>query len=213
MRKKLFILVLTLLMGSGLSSVSAARYTILYINTATATVGNRQLKVGDTFDEKDIKNIKWDSSTQCIKVRNESTKRTRVLTRRNVETAEHPTLKEYLVKQRVLATRDYTAQKTVQLLDTVAFELTAGLQIQPNERQSQPNRRVKYRAVWKDRKVWTSLPLSDSGDQLYLTRNIFGHHDPRPASITIFEYDLSTDHEPTCLGSLLVEPLPLVIEH
>ena len=200
MHNKLFFLVLIVLMTTGMSPVMAARYTILYMNTKTVAIGNKQLKVGDTFDEKDINAIKWASSTQCIKVRNEATKRTRVLTRRNVETAEQPSLKEYLVKKRGLYTRDYTPLKTVQLLDTVTFDLTG-----------MSTGRIKYRAVWKERKVWTSLPLSSEGDKLYLTRSIFGHHNSQPANITVLEYDLDTNSEPTRLGELFVEPLPFVI--
>jgi hypothetical protein len=183
--------------------VSATNFTILFLNTPSVQIGGKTLKVGDSFSESDISSIKWKSNKQLIKVRNESSKRTLVLTQRNSE-SEGPSLKNYLTKKKILAARSYSdlPVKTAQLLDSISFDITETVKDS-----------IKYIAVWHDGdyRVRTLLPLSGDKKRLCLTRSIYGHHTPREAEISILKYDLKNDSEPENLGYMLIEPLPFVL--
>ncbi|MBQ9232114.1 MAG: hypothetical protein IJ190_13200 [Prevotella sp.] len=181
-------------------SVSATRYTILSLNTRTVKVGSRILKVGDSFSDKDIHLIKWVSDRQAIKTRNEDTKATRVFTKRNVEGEETPSLKRYLTQRKGLMTRSISL--SVELLDTVSFDIS---------NMSTDNK--MFISVWKDGdyRVRTSLPVSQDGKRLYLTRGIYGHHKPKKARIGILQYNLKTNSDPDTLGLLSIDLLPLML--
>ena len=177
-------------------TVSATRYTILFLNTPSVKVGNLTLKVGDSFSDDQLASIKWVSDKQLIKVRDEASKKTRVFTR-NESRKEGPSLKEYLTKTKGLNTRGF--RKTVQLLDSIDFN------IMESSRDS-----IKYIAVWHDGdyRVRSLLPLSEDGRSLSVTRSIYGHHAPREAMIGILRYDLKSDNKPDSLGYLHIELLP-----
>lgn len=196
----LFCMVLTMMCLIG----SATNYTILFLNTPSVEIGGKAFKVGDSFTEKEISSIKWKSNKQLIKVRNESSKRTLVLTQRNMNESEGPSLKNYLTKKKILAARSYNdlPVKTVQLLDSINFDISETVKDS-----------IKYIAVWHDGdfRVRTLLPLSGDRKSLSLTRSIYGHHTPREAEISILKYDLKKDTEPEQLGYMLIEPLPFVL--
>ena len=179
-------------------TLSATSYKILYINTQSVRIGNNVLKVGDSFSDKDLKSIEWVSDKQVIKARNEDTKRTRIFTKWNVKGVESPSLKDYLTKRKSLMTRSIS--RTVELLDTICFDIS-----------DISNNSMKYISVWKDGdyRVRTSLPVSKDGNCLYLTRNIFGHHEPKQTRIGILQYNLKTDSNPDTLGLLSIQILPL----
>lgn len=194
MNKKLSVL-LFLIVSSG--TIFAVRYKILYLNTTSVKIGNRVLKVGDSFSEKDVPSIDW-KSAQVIKVRNEESKRTCVITERKNELDFSPSLTDYLTNVKGLYIRDYNSKKALQLLDSITLNVTGAKETS------------KFIAVWHDGvyKVRTELPLSKDGKHLYLTRSIYGHHTPQKASILFLEYNTRTNAEPANLGYLLVEPLP-----
>lgn len=200
----LFRVIASVLLAAIWGVASATRYTILFLNTPSVKVGNLALKVGDSFSEDQLASIEWVSDKQLIKVRNEESKRTRVLTKRNVSREERPTLKEYLTKSKGLNTRDFdnSNKKTVQLLDSLRFDIS-------NITKDSAN----FIAVWHDGdyRVRTLLPLSEDGNDLYITRSIYGHHTPRNANISILKYDLKSDAKADSLGYLQIELLPLVL--
>ena len=195
MNKKLSILLL-FIVSSG--TIFAVRYTILYLNTTSLKVGSQILKVGDSFSEEDVPSIDW-KSAQVIKVRNEESKRTCVITERKNELDFSPSLTDYLTRDKPLVIRDYGSnKKALQLLDSITLNVTGA------------KKSSKFIAVWHDGvyKVRTELPLSKDGKHLYLTRSIYGHHTPQKAYILFLEYNTRTNAEPANLGYLLVEPLP-----
>ena len=192
------------------------KFTILMMNTKTVIIGKKQLKVGDSFTEGDIGQIKWISGQQFLKARNETTKRTQVLSLKSLGKKESPSLNEYLVKKRKLSTRSFGQKGSdvitytinndtiIQLPDTVALDISTGT-----------NDQTLYAAEWEDGKnsLQKSIPISDDGQQLYITRDLFGSRTPQePYVIKILKYDLTTDSEPDSLGWLYIEPLPLIIE-
>ena len=193
MNKKLSVLLLLVVLSG---TIHAVRYKILYLNTASVKVGIRVLKVGDYFSEKDVPSIDW-KSAQVIKVRNEESKRTCVITERKNELDFNPSLTDYLTKDKLLVTRNYDS-KALQLLDSITLNVTGA------------KKTSKFIAVWHDGvyKVRTELPLSKDGKHLYLTRSIYGHHTPQKANILFLEYNTRTNAEPANLGYLLIEPLP-----
>jgi hypothetical protein len=184
------------------------------MNTPTVTVGGKVLKVGDTFTLKSYDDIKWESSRQWIKVRDNNNKRTRVLTKHTVSDNHGPRpLSDYLVKKKFLATRGWgddrsrqQADSLVQLADTIAFRLGDF----PSGRNH-----LYIAASVADFKERTKLAASPDGEFLYLTRAIYGHHEPPNAAtyVTILRYNTSKPDEPAeNLGYLLVEALPLELK-
>ena len=178
--------------------VSATSYKILYMNTPSVKIGNKILKVGDSFTDKDFESIEWVSDKHVIKARNEDTKRTRIFTKWNIKGVESPSLKDYLTKRKSLMTRSIS--RTVELLDTVCFDIS-----------DISTKCMKFISVWKDGdyRVRTSLPVSKDGKTLYITRKIYGHHEPQQARIGILQYNLETDSNPDTLGLLSIRMLPL----
>jgi hypothetical protein len=181
--------------------VFATRYTILYVTKGSVTIGKKVLKPGDWFSDKDIDNIVW-KKNQCIKVRNEDTKRQSEWTERNIriDKSDRPSLSSYLAKRKGLYTRSYVPLSNVfQIVDTLAFSI-GPITKEPSI----------YRAVWDedDFKVRTTLTV-DNDNSLYLTRRIFGNHRPRQARVCILKYNLQTNSAPDSLGWLVIDPLPI----
>lgn len=192
--------------------VSAQRYTIVRMNTPTATINGRSYKAGDAFILNRCEDIVWVSDKQWIKLRNEKTGRIRTLTKRTACDGETTrALSEYLVKERLLATRSWSdkamqqADSLVQLADTFTFKLGS----LPADKSHLYVASCSYGNV-RER---TKLTPSSDGASLFLTRDIYGHHEPpaHSAYVSILRYDLTTDSAPDVLGYLLVEPLPLTL--
>lgn len=203
MKNKKLYLIFTCVLAVMFSSASAARYKILYINTGKVTLGNKTLKVGDTFTDNDKAKIVWSSNNQAIKARNEDTKRNIVFTKHNIGEKVQRPLFDYLTKKKGLWTRSFSFQKRdtiIQLLDTAEFVVSG---VSKNN--------TKFISVWKEGgiSVRNPLTLSNDGTRLYLTRIIYGHHEPRTANIRILKYDLQKNSSPDTLGWLRVIPLPL----
>ena len=179
-----------------------AKFTILSMNTKTIKIGNKQLKFGDSFTEGDIREIKWISDKQFLKVRNEVTKRTQILTQRTIGKKVSPSLGDYLVKTKRLATRSWN-DTIIQLPDTVALDVPVTT-----------NDKTLYAAFWNigEDSILKPLLMSDDGQQLFITRELFGTHVPQESYFKILKYDLTKDSEPDSIGWLHIEPLPLIIE-
>ncbi len=84
-----------------LSASFADNYKILYINTPSVTIDNKQLHVGDTFEEGAI--INWDSEKQALKVLNLQTKKVRLFAAKQF--TQSKSIKDFYLKQNHLSTR------------------------------------------------------------------------------------------------------------
>ena len=200
-----------------ITAIAQQRYTILNMNTQEVTIGGKKLKRGSTFSLTSCDAIKWSSSEQWIKVRDENTKQTHVFTKSNICDDGKPRQHWYqrldncLVKKRILATRSFDdpvarqhADSLVQLVDTITFTI-----------DRQPQKDFLYIATYAagNFKQRTKLPMSPDGTCIYLTRAIYGHYaKPTTSYITILRYNLQTNAAPDSLGYLYVQPLPLDLE-
>ena len=188
----------------------AQKYTILLMNANTETASGLVLKRGDKVDPYDIKSIKWSSPHHVVKVMDRKTGRPSTFTQRNVnKTDETRSLSRYLTREKSLLTRGWTssdADSLVQLADTVTFNIA----------DLPHSRNILYIATCTDGnfRERTKLPMSADGSILFLTRDIYGHHEPPHATmyVTILRYDLTTNEAPENLGYLHVEALPLTLE-
>lgn len=196
MKSKRFFLTVFVVSLFFVSSFSG-KYTILQMNKSATVINGRSLKVGDIITSEDLNAIKWDSVTY-IKVRNEETKRTHVFTKRNIKEKETPSLREYLFRKKNLMTRDYFV-KSVELLDTLVFSIPEW------------DGHSQYVAVWDDgiHKVHTPLEISGNDSLLYVTKRIYGSHEPKNAIISIYRYELNNDIKPDSLGLLYVDIMPI----
>ena len=201
-----------------ITATAQQRYTILNMNTQEVSISGKKLKKGSTFYFISCDAIKWTSSEQWLKVRNEKTKQTHVLTKHNICNDGKPRqdwfqrLCNHLVKKRILATRSFGspaarqhADSLVQLVDTLTFHLDT-----PADKHN------LYIATYSEGAIRerTILPTTPDGTDLYITRAIYGHHKvpSRASYIAILHYDLNTNAAPDSLGFLLVQPLPLDLE-
>jgi len=220
MHRMILRLLNVLLLAVLLPIVAAAqKCTITKMNTKTVKVNGRELKKGDTFILTDCKTIEWVSDDQCVEVREIKSGLTRQLTKLNVCGDDKPwslkdfiiSFKEYLTRTKVLATKELDPanqnyiDERVQLLDTLSFSLD-GLY----------NKDQLYIAACSDGnfRERTKLPTSPDGKSVYLTRAIYGHHEPPTAAtyVCILRYNTKTDEAPDSLGYLLVEALPLELK-
>lgn len=97
--KRIILLVLSSMLS--LSASFADNYKILYINTPSVTIDNKQLHVGDTFEEGAI--INWDSEKQALKVLNLQTKKVRLFAAKQF--TQSKSIKDFYLKQNHLSTR------------------------------------------------------------------------------------------------------------
>ena len=97
--KKVVSLVFCIMLSLNVSF--ADNYKIMYINTPHVTINNKQLHVGDTFDEN--AQIKWDSDKQAFKVMNVQTKKVCLFTAK--EFSKSSSIKDLNLKQNHLSTR------------------------------------------------------------------------------------------------------------
>lgn len=193
----------------------AQKCTIIDMNTKTVIVNGRELKKGDTFTLTDCKTIEWVSDEQYVIVIEEDG-RNRQFTKQIVCGNNKPwSLKDFLIsawdyatRTKTLATKGWTPQyheERVQLVDTLVFRL-----------DNYYIRDGLYIAACSDGnfRERTKLSTSPDGKSLYLTRAIYGHHEPPKADtyVCILRYDLNTNAAPDSLGFLLVQPLPLDLE-
>lgn len=79
----------------------ADNYKILYINTPSVTIDDKQMHVGDIFDEG--AQIKWDSEKQALKVLNVQSKKVRLFAAKQF--TQSKSIKDFYLKQNHLSTR------------------------------------------------------------------------------------------------------------
>ena len=195
----------------GTMTVSATDYTIVDMNSNVVKIGKRHLKRGATFSDKDITSIVWESDKQWIKVRNNDNERLQYFKKatfaQHMESSFLDRLTTYLTRKRGLTTREFGYPETADS-DTIVWtiELKDKITFNINDISEHPGSTI-YRAVWKEEGISTPLELSEDRESLYLTRDIYGQEQPKPAEFTIEMYDLSTSEEAEELGTLLVLPI------
>lgn len=216
-KKQILILVLTWIMGP--FYISATRYTVIEMKPKVVKIGNKPLKVGDSFTDKDITSIVWQSDDQWIKVRNEDKQSLQYFKKTIIEKSDESSflsrLTTYLTRRKSLATREFgigvEEEKkqeetdtvwTIELRDKITFDVI-GISKYPES--------TIYRAVWKEENINTPLEISEDRGSLYLTRDIFGQKEPRPAEFVIEKYELidNKKEEAEELGTLIILPVPL----
>lgn len=104
MGKKIFLILF--MAGICVCSQSQSSYKILFLNTPSVSIGDKECKVGDTFnaDEK----IKWIKSIdrQVMKVINLSTQRQLIFSSEDFRKHKSNSLSSYLVQTNNLSSRD-----------------------------------------------------------------------------------------------------------
>lgn len=95
------ILSLALIGMLSMTDMLADTYKILYINTPSVTIENRQMHLGDIFDEG--AQIKWDSDKQALKVLNVQSNK--VLLFAAKQFTQSKSIKDFYLKQNHLSTR------------------------------------------------------------------------------------------------------------
>ena len=184
-------------------SLFSGRYKILQMNKPTVKINGRTLTIGSTFSGENLKTIDWESGLKYLKVRNEETKRTRVITKRNVNGKEMPSLERYLTKSKILTTRDFGNNNTVELKDTVELLDSITFSIPDWDDHS------IYTILWEETGISKPLELLEGDSLVLITNSIYGSYLPRGAYFSILKYDLKLeeDSELDSLGYLYIEPI------
>jgi hypothetical protein len=84
--------------------MSADKYTIVNMNTQNIKIGNKLLKVGDSFS--DASDIKWTANPQWLTVKSQSTGRITKFSRKQFESKDRvTTIKEFFLRSEKASTR------------------------------------------------------------------------------------------------------------
>lgn len=180
-------------------SLFSGRYKILQMNKPTVKINGRTLTIGSTFSGENLKTIDWESGLKYLKVRNEETKRTRVITKRNINGKETPSLERYLTKSKMLTTRDFGNNdiNTVELLDSITLSIPEW------------DDHSIYSILWEETGISKPLELLEGDSLVLITNSIYGSYIPRNAYFSILKYDLKLEEDsaPDSLGYLYIEPI------
>ena len=112
MKTKLIIL---LLLSAFQLHTHADDYIIMEMSTKTITIGNKILKVNDTFS--DHSNIKWAGKGQYIIAKNKKTGQLRKFVREAMESKKAKSIKDYYLKINYLSDRGSTENRDITMLE------------------------------------------------------------------------------------------------
>lgn len=191
--------------------VYAARYTIYKMSDQTIRIGERTLKVGDSFAHEDILSIEWKSNKQWIEVKDKETKDYRTLTRENTKRNNKRKMSpwvniwHYITTEKSLTTRGKREKVHTwyQLLDTLRIPIPSlakdSIYISTFENTSGGN-------IYKNH---TPVKAYQDGRGLFLTREmIFGPHTPQKGVLTLYRYHKTRfEAKGDEIGILYIEPL------
>ena len=118
--KHQLLLVVLMSMVCNVALGSSEQFRILYINTPSINIGDKELVRGDDFSNSDI--IKWSSTEQAMRVASLENGRQYVVTARSVE-KKRGSLLSYITSQRSLSTRPGKPTTIVGLRNAIADTL------------------------------------------------------------------------------------------
>lgn len=170
--KKMFFIMMALLIAL---IVFADDYKILYMNTSSVKIGNRECRKGDLFSSDSI--IVWTKERQAIKAQNLRNKEIFLFTERAFKSNNSMTMtiREYLFKTKHMSARatglslselSELLNDTFDLLDTIRFE-------SPVPMDSTRSYYIQY--IKNDSTIEKKLPTEQ--DVIILSRTIFENCD------------------------------------
>ena len=135
MKKKVIMLLFLCLVTA--TTITAARYKILYLNFPKIMINGKYAKVGDVFDEKAI--IKWTEDRQAMKIVDIDSRKRYLMTSKPAEKKEL-TAYDILTRNKHLSTHDNgieggsafdrleaSIEEEYDLLDQIKIELPTGI--------------------------------------------------------------------------------------
>lgn len=206
------LITLSLFWTLSIMSVTAQTYTIKDMSTETLKIRTHShlYKIKEKIFEKDLKNIEWESDEQWIDLSNDNNGQLSRLRKGQAKNTKRKSILDYLFGWRGTVSRtkpnggdtEIDSIFVIELRDQITFNII-GISKYPES--------TIYRAIWKDENINTPLELSEDKESLYLTRDIFGQEEPKPAEFIIEKYELidNEKEEAEELGTLIVLPVPL----
>lgn len=171
------ILALFLMLTSVAIGVKAEQYTILFLNTPRIKIGEKWLKQGDSFDNKDI--IYWtNNDKQMMKVKDNSGKVYKISRRGFLAYEKNGTsiksLSDFLMHEQYLGTRGdelqkYYTEQEYYLVDTLHFQTF-----------SEKNDNMRIEAVWMkgDKKIITPIERTADGKFYVISLEVYKDEQP-----------------------------------
>lgn len=206
MKRQILFIVLILLGFNNVFSRSE-KFRILYINTPSINIGDKELVKGDDFSNTD--EIKWSSLEQAMRVSSLETGRQYVVTARRVE-KKRGSLLSYLTSQRSLSTRPgkpttivglrNEIADTLQILDRCEFYTTIPID----------TKRFFYATYHRNGEIVNKiLPSIDGG--FAIDRSLWTidgcANEPHTTTISIYYYDEEKGEVTTVADNVVVIPL------
>lgn len=180
---KVKLLALTFVLAGIVIGVKAEEYTILFLNTPRIKIGEKWLKQGDSFDNKDI--IYWtNNDKQMMKVKDGNGKVYKLSRRGFLAYEKNSTsiksLSDFLLHEQYLGTRGdeskkYYTEQEFYLVDTLHFQTF-------NERKID---NMITEAVWMkgDKKIIT--PIERTADGKYYVISLEVYKDEQPCDMRL----------------------------
>lgn len=197
---KTLLLTMVALMVWGIAK--AEDYRILFINSSTINIGDKELKKGDVFSDKEI--INWKSKDMAIKVMNLKSHKVLVLSAQEKTASENKCLADYLMQNMRLSSRDLAED----LCDSEEYLLDS-LLIQKADNADVSHYVMEYRMFGKRKRV--ELPVVEE-KYLVINRDVFENTRLIPILVNIFcVFDNSTETIPY-IKDLKLILLPLDID-
>ena len=198
--KRLISLVLSSMLSVSVSF--ADNYKILYINTPSITIDNKQMHVGDTFDEKS--QIKWVSDKQALKVLNVQTKKVRLFAAKQF--TQSKSIKDFYLKQNHLSTRGGEMMNEEELREYLSgyfymldnLEFSTVLAVDENA----------YFSIVLDGKEW-ALPEIDGN--IVIDRELFNASNDT-IKVSVYYNDKAEKQKILITDVMKIEMLPILIE-
>ncbi len=173
-------------------SMLADTYKILFVNTEYITIGGKQLKAGDSFEDTDL--ITWSSDKQAFKAQNIKSKKIKLFV--SVQMKDSKSVADYYLKSNILSTRgneryehldDILSDSCYYLLDSV--KLKTWIKSTPNDYFM-----LRYNINGQDYNV----KLSGEAEYITLNSDLPGRDTEKnePSEIeVVFWYHFSNDEE------------------
>lgn len=201
------LLVVLMLLGINNAFGQSGKFRILYINTSSINIGDKELVVGDDFSGSAV--IKWSSMEQAMRVSSLETGRQYVVTARSIK-KKKGSLLSYLTSQRSLSTRPGKPATIVGLSNAIADTLHVLDRCEFHTTIPVDAKRFFYATYHRNGEVVNKiLPSIDGGFAIDRTLwTIDGcANEPCTTTISIYYYDEDKGEVTNVVDGVVVVPL------
>lgn len=195
-------MLLCALIGIVCVSVGAKEYRILFLNTATISIGGKDLKKGDTFDDRDI--IAWQKTDQAMKVVEVESGKVHVVAAKTMRSTQSKSLLDYIGSYIKLSSRnpdDGTVMNGEYMLDSLVIDVLDNPDVE----------RYVMEYTLQGKKYNCELTRLDA-THIVILRSDFAESWAEPLTLDIRCVRKDNPNEEIMISGLVLLPLPLRLD-